>query len=351
MTIAFNSIDERHSAGKTETNREDCPIATGDHGANGKSRLKALKLRLLAFLLVILTSCNVPFHKDLFNLADAEIQSKSGYRVIYEGNGASGAAPTDSKAYAQGATITVTTSSGSLTYSGYALVGWTTKTDGTGTSYASGAAFTMGSANVTLYAVWVSSTLNVTSSGTSVTITGNSTKPTGALTIPAGVTSIGDSAFSSCTGLTSVAIPSSVTSIGSYAFYNTNLTSISIPSSVTTIGVEAFFLCTSLTSATISPGVTSIGAWAFVGTKLSSIIIPSSVTSIGNSAFNSYASIPSELTSVYIDAAAPPSLLVTVFDTTVSGFSIYVHSAYLSVYESATNWSAYYTPTDYFATY
>ena len=34
------------------------------------------------------------------------------------------------------------------------------------------------------------------------------------------ITSIGDYAFSSCTGLTSITIPSSVTSIGSSAFYN-----------------------------------------------------------------------------------------------------------------------------------
>ena len=34
------------------------------------------------------------------------------------------------------------------------------------------------------------------------------------------VTSIGDSAFRECDGLTSVTIPTSVTSIGSYAFYN-----------------------------------------------------------------------------------------------------------------------------------
>ena len=38
------------------------------------------------------------------------------------------------------------------------------------------------------------------------------------MTIPDSVTSIGDSAFSGCTGLTSVTIPDSVTSIGWYAF-------------------------------------------------------------------------------------------------------------------------------------
>ena len=78
------------------------------------------------------------------------------------------------------------------------------------------------------------------------------------------VTSIGNSAFSYCSSLTSITIPSSVTSIGSYAFYDCNsLTSIIIPSSVTTIGYEAFYNCRSLTSIIIPSSVTSIGACAF----------------------------------------------------------------------------------------
>jgi len=69
--------------------------------------------------------------------------------------------------------------------------------------------------------------------------------------IPSTVTRIGSSAFSSCTGLTSVTIPDSVTSIGSGAFYNcTGLTNITIPDSVTSISSWAFQNCTGLTSIT-----------------------------------------------------------------------------------------------------
>ena len=86
-------------------------------------------------------------------------------------------------------------------------------------------------------------------------------------TIPNSVTSIGEYAFSYCSGLTSVTIPNSVTSIGQYAFSGcSGLTSVTIPNSVTCIGVGAFSDCTGLTSITIPNSVTSIGSSAFYGT-------------------------------------------------------------------------------------
>ena len=62
------------------------------------------------------------------------------------------------------------------------------------------------------------------------------------------VTSIGNNAFFSCTGLTgSLSIPNSITSIGKNAFYEcSGLSSITIPNSVTSIENYAFYGCSGL---------------------------------------------------------------------------------------------------------
>ena len=101
------------------------------------------------------------------------------------------------------------------------------------------------------------------------------------------VASIGNSAFSNCSRLTSVTIGNSVTSIGGSAFYGCiGLTSVTIPNSVTSIGGAAFYGCSGLTSVTIGNSVTSIGGSAFYGCiGLTSVTIPNSVTSIGGAAF------------------------------------------------------------------
>ena len=66
--------------------------------------------------------------------------------------------------------------------------------------------------------------------------------------IPAGVTAVGDYAFMSSNGLTSVTFPITVTDIGQHAFEGCRaLSTVVIPGTLTTIGDRAFSYCPSLT--------------------------------------------------------------------------------------------------------
>ena len=115
------------------------------------------------------------------------------------------------------------------------------------------------------------------------------------VTIPNSVKTIGDYAFGACKGLISVNLSNSLQSIGLAAFHNcTNLTSINIPNSVTTIRDHAFYNCQKLTTASIGSSVTAIGGNAFSDcNSLKSITIPNCVKTIGSYAFKNCSSLTS----------------------------------------------------------
>ncbi len=81
--------------------------------------------------------------------------SASKRSVTYNANGAtSGTAPTDANSpYSSGTTVTVLGNTGNLAKTGKNFAGWNTAADGSGTTYAAGATFTI-SQDVTLYALW-----------------------------------------------------------------------------------------------------------------------------------------------------------------------------------------------------
>lgn len=150
------------------------------------------------------------------------------------------------------------------------------------------------------------------------------TQPTGSLIIPATVEhngtsyrvkKIGVSAFSNCTGITSVTIPSTVEEIKSYAFYHcTGLQTVSFDNGIngptawyigsdafsgctnlqnlnweyvpiSQIGSGAFANCSRLTYVSLCSGCHEIYEYTFANCNLRYLSIPSSVTSISPKAF------------------------------------------------------------------
>ncbi len=195
------------------------------------------------------------------------------------------------------------------------------------------------------------------------------------ITIPNSVTSIGFETFDGCSSLTSITIPNSVISIGNVAFRNcTNLISLNIPSSVNLIGSDAFFDCRSLTEIKI----TDIGAWCKIkfenpqsnpiyyakylyvdGKELRDLIVPNSVTSIGQYAFYNNHGISSvtihegviligqntfsgcsKLKEVYCYADNVPSTNATAFDNLNSKI-LYVPDASIATYQTTAPWSQF----------
>jgi uncharacterized repeat protein (TIGR02543 family) len=105
------------------------------------------------------------------------------YSVTYNANGANGSVPVDPSSYSQGTAVTVLGNTGGLVRTGYFFSGWNTQADGTGTDRAPASTFTIGAANVTLYAKWAA--------GSTYRITYNANEGTGSVPVDANAYSPG----------------------------------------------------------------------------------------------------------------------------------------------------------------
>ena len=193
------------------------------------------------------------------------------------------------------------------------------------------------------------------------------------VTIGDGITSIGDYAFSGCSGLTELTLPNSVTSIGESAFaYCSDLEKITvesgnsrydsrdncnsivetetntlivgcknsiIPNSVTSIGESAFRGCSGLTELTLPNSITSIGEYAFYSCRgLTELTLPNSITSIGDYAF-AYCSGLAKITSL---AEIPPVCGFKVFNgVNKTNCELIVPEGSVAAYKQAEVWNEF----------
>lgn len=185
------------------------------------------------------------------------------YQVTYDRNTSLsvGNMPSDNAKYVSGKTVTV---KNAPYCSSRFFIGWNTKADGSGVSYAPGKTFKI-TGNVTLYAQWRYS--YVSSADLIFRVKGKNTV--------------------ACCGTTNryirtAVIPSTiryanvtykVTSVWTKAFYGkTLLKRVVIGNNVTAIGSNAFRNCKNLNRISIGTGLTRIGAYAFRNVKSGCLI-------------------------------------------------------------------------------
>ena len=137
------------------------------------------------------------------------------------------------------------------------------------------------------------------------------------VTIPASYTTIPTGIFYDCKNITSVTFEdeAKITSVGNYAFYSVPATNLIVPSNVTSIGESAYHKCTGLSSVVIPKELTVLSKNVFSGcTGLTSVVFEdeSTITELKEGAFYNVPAtnliIPSKITAIGSNAYAKSGL-------------------------------------------
>ena len=148
---------------------------------------------------------------------------------------------------------------------------------------------------------------------------------------------VSDYAFANIKTLTNVTLANSVTTIGNSAFSGCiGLTSINLEC-VVSFGNSAFYGTSSLTEVDFSDNLTTIGSSAFYGSRISKIELPDSIVSVGSLAFASN----SVLRTIII---RKDGAMLSYSSDMMKGFNsyakIYVPDGLLTSYKSNNGWKA-----------
>ena len=168
------------------------------------------------------------------------------------------------------------------------------------------------------------------------------------------VTSIGQSAFNSCSKLETITLPSTLTSIGNYAFQDCrSLVSFSLPGSVTTISSVAFFNCsiptftfeasnTTLTWNTTVPCSGHLYLYrnidlvdGYMPNGLKAVTIGENVTGIGTMFYEAV-----QLENVYVPwLSSPINIADGAFcETTYTSATLWIPGGTGDIYDAADGW-------------
>ena len=197
---------------------------------------------------------------------------------------------------------------------------------------------------------------------------------------PPDLTKVRDYAFRGCTGTFPTSLPSGVTSIGAYAFYDcANLALTSLPSGLTSISNHAFRGCSGLSSISCDGVITTLGDNVFIGTNnhsmnLARVEFPNMAISVITLVFGSVTASQACQNLEVADIGSTQSIAGSAFancymlstlvlrrsdaictlanvnafqNTPMRGRSglrgtIYVPSALIETYKTASNWSTIY---------
>ena len=196
----------------------------------------------------------------------ANFKDTSIFNVIFKGNQGKITGSLDIES-SPNVYVNLPVNNGKITRTGYTLIGYNTKADGTGQSYQLGEMIIMPRSNMELYAMWMKNTdessFKYTVSGGNIVINGLSdgTSIKDELCIPSSidgkkVVAIADNAFAGLKSVETLVLPIGLETVGANAFGQCeNLTRVYLPETLKSMDNTAFKGCDKFTHLRVLPSL------------------------------------------------------------------------------------------------